>query len=332
MLDARDWSHRFDSANMFYVAQDLDNLEVLLPGFPLDRKFPKGFIDRLPNLKIMHWSHEWIQYHLTDIVQHPINQTLTYLRIELTWEDIRGTKRPIFFPNLRFLRIHITEAESGQILKKPGDSLVTWARFPQLQRLWLALDLAYPQMDETVSFLKAVGANLIGLILDIPWGSPAWFMHDLWNYLPSLIDFGFGYSMMGSIPPPPAIVKPVNLVYRLMTCTSLYGTPNIGRRFTPLGEFFLACKMWRIKQLKMIESWHEAGDVVANINPHEERVERELGLSLAFYECAHALGVEICDRDDVQVTEPAGKLFLEILKQYECKGYLKYYQMLALLA
>lgn len=301
-----------------YVTRDLRKLEVLLPWRSVTQESPNLLLDRLPNVKVIYWTYVWTNRYFNDIIHHRVHQNLTHLNIDLTWEHIRRVGRPIDFRNLHFLRIYIAYTFAPIDAKQPGDhDLVTWAQFPRLQRLIIALDHVNNQVDEITSFLKAVSANLICLILDFRWEPASWFMPDFWDHFPSLVEIGSGFQMIPPIPPPPITMTPLSLIYQLSSLSSVYIPASTALVHTQVDQFIQDCKSWRIERLTVIESWREAHDVVSKIYREDSQVHACLYADL--YERALDLGIDIRDRDETRITEPAGEHFMEALRELRLK-------------
>ncbi|KIM24620.1 hypothetical protein M408DRAFT_231668 [Serendipita vermifera MAFF 305830] len=317
MLDSQDTTRDFNSESVLHATHDLPKLEVFIPWLPLVKVSPNLFLDRLPNLKVSYWAYLWTRLYFNDIIHHRSHQNLTHLNIELTWDNIRSVDRPVIFRVLRFLRIYITQSSSSIIPKvHESHDLATWAQFPRLQRLCLALDDIEGRLEEITLFLKAIGVNLAGLILEFPWDSTDWLMPDFWSHFPSLLEVGSGYQMIPPIPPPPITMTPPSLVYPLGSHTDVYiPSDEVVTSFspTPIDQFLQECNSWRIERLTVVESWQEAEEIVASLDFYREHNKAHACLSTELYERVQDLGIDIRDRDETRITEPAGKRFLEAL-------------------
>ncbi|KIM24621.1 hypothetical protein M408DRAFT_331714, partial [Serendipita vermifera MAFF 305830] len=106
-------------------------------------------------------------------------------------------------------------------------------------------------------------------------------------------------------------------IYQLSSLSSVYIPASTALVHTQVDQFIQDCKSWRIERLTVIESWREAHDVVSKIYREDSQVHACLYADL--YERALDLGIDIRDRDETRITEPAGEHFMEALRELRLK-------------
>ena len=289
--------------------------------------WPSNLLDHLSCLKALSWPETRRLNFVNATIQHNFHLRLTHLKVELHWADLYSRQRPLVFHPLQFL--DFTVLHGTHCNAQPGHlDLATWAEFPVLHSLHLAVSVTHAMImadtgtetqrkwDEVISLLKGVGPTLTGLTLDLPNEWRAWFRPGVWLSLPSLLEFGYKqYLPTTNHPSPPEDMHPLNILFRLDEYAPSPAETSSDQ--TLFDDFLETCRRWRTRRITMLQTWKEAERVL--LSPINEWDCRRLPKRIDFYERVGALGVEICDRDGVHVTEAPGARFLEVLKNYEVK-------------